>query len=203
MSYPPPPYSSDDREKMLDLIRNYPLATLISAKDDRAFATHIPIIYNEETQKLVAHIDIYNPQVETLVDGAMVKVVFKGPDCYISPSVYSTDQLPTWNYMIVYVDGTVSRINDAESAKRTMIDMTAFLEGPEPGFVLENDNPKMERSVNYIQAFTIDIHTMDGRFKLSQDKKPEDRRRARQALIAHSRPQEKDFIDRIYNSARK
>lgn len=198
MQYPPPPYRSDDRQKMITLIKSCPFAALISTVNGEIFVTHIPIIYNQRIEKLVAHIDLYNPQVATLVDGAKVKVVFSGPDCYISPSVYSTDQLPTWNYMIVHVEGTVTRINDPEAAKQTMIDMTTFLEAPDHKFVLEADNPRMQRSVNYIQAFTIDITHWVGKFKLSQDKRKEDQRRARKAMETVSREMDQELITRIY-----
>ena len=105
-------------------MKAYPFATLVSALEGKPFITHIPIIYNEESGKLVAHIDKYNPQVATLQDGAEVTVIFKGPDTYISPSVYTTKQLPTWNYIIVHITGTITLINDHSDAKDTMIAMT-------------------------------------------------------------------------------
>ena len=196
--YPPPHHQIQDKEKMIDLIRSYPLAELVTAQDDEAFVTHIPIIYNEEIGKLVAHIDKYNPQVKTLKDGNWATVVFKGPDTYISPGVYRSDQLPTWNYLIVHIKGRITLINDPEKAKQTMIDMTDFLEGEQARFTLEMDNPKMARSVNYIQAFTIDMEHWDGKFKLSQDKHPADGRAAKQELISNSKESEKDFIERMY-----
>ncbi|PQB04962.1 FMN-binding negative transcriptional regulator [Aureitalea marina] len=196
--YPPPHHQIQDREKMIDLIRNYPLAELVTADGDEAFVTHIPIIYNEALGQLVAHIDKYNPQVRTLQDGKQATVVFKGPDTYISPGVYRSDQLPTWNYLIVHIKGRITLINEPERAKQTMIDMTAFLEGSKPRFVLEMDNPRMARAVNYIQAFTIDMEHWDGKFKLSQDKHPADGRAAKQEMMDNSRASEEEFIERMY-----
>jgi transcriptional regulator len=141
-----------------------------------------------------------NPQVETLIDGASATVIFKGPDCYISPSVYSTEHLPTWNYIIVHIRGIIHRINDAEAVKKTMIDMTAFLEGDAPSFELEKDNPKMDRMVNYIKAFEIEITGWEGKFKLSQDKNPEDYELAKVALIKKTKEDYKDFIESIYRN---
>jgi Transcriptional regulator len=125
--YPPPYHQTEDIQKMIAVIQQYPLGMLLSVHNGKPLATHIPIIYNEATGKLVAHIDIQNPQVETLMDGAEVTVVFKGPDTYISPSVYTTKQLPTWNYIIVHITGTITLINEPEAAKNTMISMTHFL----------------------------------------------------------------------------
>ena len=180
--YPPPHHQTDNIQKMIAVIKQYPFAMLVSAAGDIPFVTHIPIIYNETSGKLVAHIDKYNPQVATLKEGAEATVVFKGPDCYISPSVYTTDQLPTWNYIIVHIKGTIQLIHDTEAAKETMVAMTHFLEAPDHKFVLDSNNPKMDRAVNYIQAFEITITNWEGKFKLSQDKNAADFENAKQEL---------------------
>jgi len=196
--YPPPYHQSDDIQKMIIVIKAYPFGMLCSVLEGKPVLTHIPIIYNEESGRLVAHIDKYNPQVATLVDGAEVTVVFRGPDTYISPTVYSTEQLPTWNYIYVHVTGIVSRINDHDAAKDTMIAMTEFLEAPEQKFVLEKDNPKMKRSVKFIQAFDIEITNWEGKFKLSQDKIAEDQERAKEELIRNATKDISGFVNSIY-----
>jgi transcriptional regulator len=183
---------------MTALVKAYPFAMLVSAEGNTPFVTHIPVIYNDQTGKLVAHIDKQNPQVATLGNGAEVTVVFKGPDCYISPSVYDTPQLPTWNYMIVHVTGTISLIKDPDAAKQTMVDMTTFLEGSDPRFSLEMGDPRMERLIHYIQAFEIDITHWEGKFKLSQDKNAEDFELAKEELISFSQKEITSFIEEMY-----
>ena len=155
--YPPKHHQSQDQQKMIAVIKQYPFAMLVSVLNGKPLVTHIPIIYNKASGKLVAHIDKYNPQVATLKNEAEVTVVFRGPDTYISPSVYTTKQLPTWNYINVHIKGTISLINDPEEAKGTMISMTQFLEGTEQNFVLDKDNRGMRNLINYIQAFEINI----------------------------------------------
>lgn len=198
--YPPPHHQSDDIEKMISVIKHFPLGILITAKDGKPFVTHIPFIYNETTKKLVAHIDRNNPQVETLQNDAEVTVVFNGPNTYISPSVYSTPQLPTWNYIIVHITGNIRLINEPEAVKKTMVAMTEFLEGSEQKFILKNDDPRMERLINYIQAFEIEITHWEGKFKLSQDKIPQDFENAKRELIKKSRKDISGFIERIYKA---
>ena len=196
--YPPPHHQVKDIDKMIAVIKNYPLGMLVSAKDGVPFVTHIPIIYNDELGKLVAHMDKFNPQLETLIDGVEVTAVFKGPDTYISPGIYTTKQLPTWNYIIVHVTGTITLINDPEAAKDTMIAMAEFLERPDHKFILEKDNPRMKRSINYIQAFDITITKWDGKFKLSQDKIEQDQENAKQELIKKSSKGATGFIEEMY-----
>ncbi|OAD91519.1 transcriptional regulator [Aequorivita soesokkakensis] len=196
--YPPPHHQSHDIEKMISVIKNFPLGILVTAKDGKPFVTHIPFIYNETSRKLVAHLDRNNQQLETLKDEAEVTVVFKGPDTYISPSIYTTAQLPTWNYIIVHVTGKLQLINEPEAIKQTMLDMTEFLEGSEQKFILKKDDPRMERLLNYIQAFEIEIINLEGKFKLSQDKNAQDFENAKQELIGKSRKDVSGFIDGIY-----
>ncbi|WP_410004309.1 FMN-binding negative transcriptional regulator [Aequorivita nionensis] len=196
--YPPPHHQSNEIEKMISVIKHFPLGILVTAKDGKPFVTHIPFIYNETSKKLVAHLDRNNPQLETLKDEAEVTVVFKGPDTYISPSIYTTPQLPTWNYIIVHVTGKLQLINEPEAIKQTMLDMTEFLEGKEQNFILKNDDPRMERLINYIQAFEIEITNWEGKFKLSQDKNAQDFENAKMELIKNSGKDISRFIVGIY-----
>jgi transcriptional regulator len=196
--YPPPHHQSQEKQKMISVMKAYPFATLVSTSEGNPLITHIPIIYNDESGKLVAHIDKYNPQMTTLQNGAEVTVVFKGPDSYISPTVYTTKQLPTWNYIIVHIKGIVTLINDPSHAKDTMIAMTEFLEGTDQKFVLEKESTRMQRSIKYIQAFDITITSWEGKFKLSQDKNEQDMENAKQELIKKSGKDISSFINDIY-----
>lgn len=196
--YPPPHHQSHDIEKMISVIKHFPLGMLVTAKDGKPFVTHIPFIYNETSKKLVAHLDRNNPQLETLKDEAEVTVVFKGPDTYISPSIYTTPQLPTWNYIIVHVTGKLQLINEPEAIKQTMVEMTKFLEGKEENFILKKDDPRMERLIDYIQAFEIEITNWEGKFKLSQDKIPQDFENAKEELKRNSKNDVSKFIEEIY-----
>ncbi|MCG2419240.1 FMN-binding negative transcriptional regulator [Aequorivita sp. F47161] len=196
--YPPPHHQSHDIEKMISVIKNFPLGALITAKDGKPFITHIPFIYNENSKRLVAHVDRSNPQMETLKDGATVTAVFNGPDTYISPSIYTTPQLPTYNYIIVHVTGKLKLIRNAEVAKKTLVDMTDFLEGKNQKFSLKMNDSRMEKLIDYIQAFEIEITNWEGKFKLSQDKNAQDFENAKKELIKKSRAEDSVFIENIY-----
>jgi transcriptional regulator len=79
-----------------------------------------------------------------------------------------------------------------------MIEMTRFLEGVDQKFVLDKDNRGMRNSINYIQAFKIEITNWEGKFKLSQDKKQQDQDNAKQELIKKSSKDITGFIDEMY-----
>ncbi len=64
-----------------------------------------------------------------------------------------------------------------------MVDMTQFLEEPEHQYILDINDPKMDRMINYVHAFEIEITQWEGKFKLSQDKCEQDQINAREQLI--------------------
>jgi transcriptional regulator len=158
--------------------------------------THLPLVY--EDGKLIGHIDIYNPQAELLKDDNDVTIIFAGPACYISPSIYSTTQLPTWNYIKVHLKGKVKAIESKAALKQSLITMTEFLEAPDHKYVLETDNPRLDKNLSYIEMFEIEIINWEGKFKLSQDKKPKDIRAAREELVRANEERVKQFLDKIF-----
>jgi transcriptional regulator len=183
---------------MIEVIKSYPLATLISVKNNQPLITHLPLIFDDANDKLIGHIDKYNPQAELLKDDYEVTVIFSGPQCYISPSIYSTTQLPTWNYIKVHVKGSVKLIRNNNLVKQSMIAMTEFLEKPYNKYILEPDNPRMEAAINYVAGFEISITHWEGKFKLSQDKNKKDMENARKELIRFNQESIADFLKTIF-----
>lgn len=198
MSYPPKHHLEDNINHMISVIKSYPLATIISVKNKTPLITHLPLIYNEN-KILVGHIDYNNPQAELLSNNNEVTVIFSGPQCYISPSIYSTKQLPTWNYIKVHLKGKVSAITDVDSIKQSLVKMTDFFEQPDPKYSLDINNSRMDNLIHYIKGFKIEITDWEGKFKLSQDKKPSDINSARAELIRANKEHIASFLDTVFS----
>lgn len=199
MKYPPPHHQDVNKDHMIEVIKSYPLATVISVKNGDPLITHMPLIYRESDRKLIGHIDIYNPQTPLMKGNNEVTIIFSGPDCYISPSVYSTTQLPTWNYIKIHLKGNVEAIDSKEALKESLIKMTEFLEAPDHKYVLDASNKRMEGNLDYIKMFEITITDWEGKFKLSQDKRKQDRVNAYQELIEANQRSIKKFLNKIFN----
>ena len=197
MQYPPKIHQDDNREHILEVIKTFPLATLISVNQDKPVITHLPLIWNGE--KLVGHIDKFNPQAEFLRAHRNITVIFSGPECYISPSIYNTEQLPTWNYVKVHLQGTVTEIESQEAIKQSMISMTEFLEAPEQKYILHPDNPDMEKYLPFVKGFEIKITAWEGKFKLSQNRNKQDFEAAKKELIRRTQESIRRFLDSILN----
>lgn len=198
MKYPPKHHQDPDTLHMLEVIKSYPLATVISVEDNQPYITHLPLMYRESDGKLIGHIDIYNPQTKLMQGNKELTIIFSGPQCYISPSVYTTTQLPTWNYVKVHLKGTVKAIENKDALVESLVKMTEFMEAPEHKYVLEADNPRMEGAIDFIKMFEITIDSWEGKFKLSQDKKTIDTANAKAELIRASQESIQVFLDRIF-----
>jgi len=197
-NYPPPHHQDNDNNHMIEVIKAYPLATVISVKNNSPLVTHKPLIYRETDGKLIGHIDIYNPQTELMNGDNDVTIIFSGPQCYISPSVYTTKQLPTWNYIKVHLKGEVKAIESKEALKQSLITMTEFLEQPDHKYILDADNPRMEANLDYIKMFEITITNWEGKFKLSQDKKKSDIEGAKEELIRANQQSISNFLNKVF-----
>jgi len=202
MNYPPKHHQEDRFENALELIKMYPLATVITSSSNKVLSTHIPLVYSEKGTlgTLVGHLDKFNPQINHFEDKDHdLEIIFHGPEVYISPSKYSTTQLPTWNYFKVHLRGKIILKKGPQDVKESLITMTAFLEGEKPNYVLDENNPRMHAALDYIVGFHIKISSWEGKYKISQDKNKEDRKRAKQALI-EGQSDVINHIERLYEN---
>ena len=202
MNYPPEHHQEDRFENALELIKLYPLATVITSSINKVLSTHIPLVYSDKGTlgTLVGHLDKFNPQINHFEDKDHdLEIIFHGPEVYISPSKYSTTQLPTWNYFKVHLRGKIILKKEPQYVKESLIAMTAFLEGEKPNYVLDENNPRMHAALDYIVGFHIKISSWEGKYKISQDKNKEDRKRAKQALI-EAQSDVINHIERLYEN---
>lgn len=201
MNYPPKHHQEKHFENALELIKRFPLATLITSSKNHILSTHTPLIYSKKEGilgRLVGHMDKYNPQIEHFKDpNHQIEIIFHGPETYISPSYYSTTQLPTWNYFKVHLKGKIHIEKDPDRVKQDLISMTSFLEGENPKYILTEDNPRMSASLNYIIGFHIDLTSWEGKYKISQDKNSKDRESAKQAIL-NAQSKMKEHIEFLY-----
>ena len=200
MHYPPPHHQESNFENIIALMQTYPLATIVTAKNEDILSSHTPLIYqaNNELGRLIGHLDKYNPQLDHFRSNEKVELIFNGPQVYISPSVYGTTQLPTWNYFKAHLKGRIKIEDDQEKVKQSLINMTAFLEGENPAYILESNNPRMAAALDYIVGFHIEIDSWEGKYKISQDKRKDDQLRAKKAMQEAEKMTEK-AIELLYS----
>jgi len=184
--YVPSHNRMDDRAGQLAFIHQYSFATLVTAAPGATLkATHLPFVAVEQGAelRLVAHLARANPQWRDFADAGEVLVIFQGPHAYISPSLYQRHpSVPTWNYAAVHAHGTLRLLESREDKLAALRQL-----------VLANDAPwlaEMERlpedflalKLDGIVAFEIAVTRLEARWKLSQDRAPQERQAIVDAL---------------------
>jgi len=176
-----------------DLVRQHPLGTLITldAAGDPV-ADEVPFLRVPragQSDLLLGHVARANPLWQTHPLHRPVRVVFKGVDAYISPNWYpskhETHQLvPTWNYQVVHVHGTMTVLDDEKSVRNIIALLTHQHERNEPRpWRMGDSTPEfIQGMLQQIVGIEIAITRMVGKSKLSQNRETRDRLNAADVL---------------------
>lgn len=105
---PNPLYESTDVEVLRALIAEHPWAVLVSEHHGAPVASHVPILLEEDTSRLVIVTHVGRPDDELHGFGeGEVLVIVQGHSGYVSPSWYAAGAaaVPTWNYTAAHCYG--------------------------------------------------------------------------------------------------
>ncbi|MFT9846885.1 FMN-binding negative transcriptional regulator [Aneurinibacillus sp. REN35] len=168
--YIPSHFTITDAAIAYDIIKEHSFATLFSQHNGLPFATHLPLLLNEEHTYLYGHFARPNPQWKD-IKKQTVLAVFHGPHCYISPSWYETDRaVPTWNYVTVHVYGEVELLEDENELMDSLQEMVVKYEAPNSSYRLHDVDTEFLAGMNKgVQGFKIKISKIEGKAKLSQN----------------------------------
>src|ERR1700734_1671334 len=148
--YVPAHFSVPDNEALYRLIRENALGILVTNGGSGLDANHIPFELEPQQGQhgvLRAHVARGNPVWKDVRDGAEVMVIFRAEDAYVSPNWYPSKhefhkQVPTWNYRVVHVHGTIT-IHDDEAFLRGLVGrLTLTHEASQPVPWRMDDAPK-------------------------------------------------------------
>jgi predicted FMN-binding regulatory protein PaiB len=171
--YPLAPFRSLDRAKLHAVMRAYPLATLISPGAEWPMVTQVPLVLDDSRGPagvLLGHFDGNNPHGAVLRADPRVYVLFHGPNHYISPSIYPTEQYPGWNYVTVHVQAHARPLTDRERVRDILFRLAEQHEPKDSGYRLTADQRNFERFLGMVFGFELEIVDMRAIFKLAQDK---------------------------------
>jgi len=197
--YVPPLFAVEDLGRLHDFMEEFNFATIVTQRDGELIASHIPFLLDRSVEPygvLRAHIAIRNPQIKDLQSGSKALVIFQGPHAYVSPSWYVNPQnVPTWNYTVVHANG-VPKIGNKAAMIALLKDLTAKHEGSfEQPWDFDPNAQWVQKMLMDIVAFEIKIEKLEGKFKLNQNRKPEDREGVIQTLSASDDPLQKAVAD--------
>jgi transcriptional regulator len=201
--YPLPPYQATDPDALRLVVEAFPLATVISQTPAGPAISQVPLILDPARAArgvLVGHMDRNNPHTALMDGGARVTALFRGPDSYMTPRIYPTPQYPGWNYVSVRVDGTSTVIQSREQVKDSLARMTELLEWDSEPYVLDRDSDRVDFLARAVVGFEIEIESMQGIFKLAQDKGPAAAEIAKHHLAERARRDWTALLDRLLHA---
>lgn len=177
--YLPAHFIEKDEAKITAVIRANSFATLVTFDGTAPFASHIPLVLQPSRGPrgtLIGHVSRANPQWQHFASGAEVLAIFQGPHAYISPSWYPTpNMVPTWNYVAVHAYGIARVVEDtAAFAEILRLTIDEYEAGRPTPWREELPADYKAAMMKAIVGFEIEITRVEAKFKLSQNRKPED-----------------------------
>ena len=170
-----------DEQEMLAFVAEVSFATICV---DGPAVVHAPLVV-AGPDRLRFHVSRGNPAAARL-EGARAVASVLGPDFYVSPDWYGTDdQVPTWNYLAVEAEGPLRRLDEAELAA-LLDDLSAAHEerlAPKKVWTRDKMTPgRFGAMLKAIVGFEMRVEALRGTRKLGQNKKAEERERVAGAL---------------------
>lgn len=190
--YLPTHFKQENDSELFDLIEKNPLASVMVIHAGEIEANHIPLELDRSQGKLAVlkgHIAKANPLNDILHQPVSAYVIFHAEHAYISPNWYEGKQehhrvVPTWNYRVVHVQGTIRKIEDEKYLRGVLARLTRTHEANQenPWKMGDAPNDFIDDELKYIVAIEIEIESMVGKFKVSQNRSQADANNVAKAL---------------------
>ena len=180
--YLPEHFLEKDINEIKRIIKEFPLATLITSSANGLEANHLPFLVdfkNNALQNLLGHIAIGNPIYQNIKDNEEVLVIYKAEDSYISPNWYPTKKenhkvVPTWNYQSVHLYGKIKFLKDIKSLLKIVGKLTKLYETQvgesDPWTIKQAPKDFMNEKLSNIIGIQIKITKILAKSKLNQNR---------------------------------
>ena len=175
-----PPYFREDRPEVLaELMRDFPLAALVSHGEQGLIANHLPLLYDSSEAPygvLRGHMARANGHWKELNSAPDALAIFQGPESYISPSLLATKRetgkvVPTWNYAVVHAWGPVTVFDEPDRLREFVSNLTRVHEGKRenPWAVTDAPEDYIRDLLTRIVGIELKISRIEGKWKVSQN----------------------------------
>jgi transcriptional regulator len=186
--YIPKAHVVDDLTFLHDFMEEFGFVTLVTATPTLRI-THIPSVLDRTQGRfgtIRGHISAQNPQKAAFDGTHQAVVVFRGPQGYISPTWYTTQTsvVPTWNFGVVHASGRPRPITDKAKAHDLLATLIAHNEkrvGSTKYDFAAQPQEYVDRMMEGIAPFDMEIQALEGKFKLGQERSDGDRA----GILAH------------------
>ncbi len=187
--HPNPAFRKTPAQTNLDFARERGFGILSINGDAAPLIAHIPFALSDDGKTADLHLVHSNPIAHACTGTMNAVIAVSGPDSYISPDWYGVeDQVPTWNYTAIHLRGTLTRL-PPEDLRASLDTLAARFENrllPKPPWSNAKMPPEaLAKMMRMITPFRFDIETVDGTWKLGQNKPESARLSAAQNVQAY------------------
>jgi transcriptional regulator len=183
--YLPQLHEEHDLDVLHALIRAHPLGTWATLGDAGIIMNHLPLILDPQRGQygtLMCHVSRANTVWKSFSTTVESVIAFHGAEAYISPSWYASKPLhgkvvPTWNYAVVHAHGIPALVDESRLLQH-LARLTDEHEAGrrEPWHVGDAPADFIRQMSQQIVGIEIPITRIVGKWKVSQNRSPEDRR---------------------------
>jgi len=184
--YIPSHFLETDPGKITQFIKTHPLGLMVAYVDGELVGNHLVFMASNENivvgSKLISHTAKANPIWKIGEKKQKVLLVFSGYETYISPSSYPTKKethkvVPTYNYLSVHINGTLSAIQDEEDKHHIVKILTEKMESSRKDPWAVSDAPKdyIETMLANIVGVELLVEKIEAKWKVSQNRPARDR----------------------------
>jgi len=187
--HPNPVFHKPSTQTNLDFAQMRGFGTLSINGDAAPLIAHIPFALSKDGKTADLHLVRSNPIARTCTGTMPAVIAVSGPDSYISPDWYGVEDLvPTWNYTAIHLRGTLTQL-PPEKLRASLDTLAAQFENrllPKPPWSNAKMPPEaLAKMMRMITPFRFDIETVDGTWKLGQNKPENARLSAAQNVKAY------------------
>ncbi len=182
--YVPGLFAVTDPVEMDRVLADLRLGCLVTKDEGGFFGSHIPMLFDPARRVLVGHVSRANPHPMRCGDGNAL-AIFQGPNAYVSPNWYPSKAehgkaVPTWNYDVVHIEGSVSWHGDRAWLRDHLADLTDHFErGQSTPWALDDAPPDfVDRLLGAITGLELHVRAVQIKRKLSQNRTEADRQGA-------------------------
>jgi len=206
MMYIPPAYEISDWNEITSFVAAARAGEFVTVnKDGTPESSTLPFTWYPELSnssdgvksygRATTHMARSNSQWREIEDGAPALIIVSGPGAYVSPTNYASTpvtgkEVGTWAYQVVHLRGSVRVIHDSDEILQIVSDLQRDHEKSRqtPWDLATANQDFIHELVRHVVGFTVEITSVEAKFKLEQKKSESDRRTTIDDLRRSTRP---------------
>lgn len=190
--YVPPKFAVDE-EGAWRVVDEAGAGMLVVSKPEGLASVFVPALVSEDRRRILAHVAKANGWWRGIEEGSEVLALFLAASAYVTPSHYlsraeNPNVVPTWNYVAAEVRGRATVHEDPEWLLEQVRSLTGHFEsGRDPEWRVDDMDPTFRAGqLKAIVGVEIEVLSIEGKAKLSQNRPDVDRRNVRREFTEGS-----------------